>query len=159
MTIFAGGFAVFGKEGRSVEVDHVAMLADDECGGHGEARPDHVADHDAEALAFCLVGNEERLGEASALVELDVDDVEAANKSGNVVETKGAFVRGDRDWTAVALEIGFPAALQRLFEKRHPVRAKSVDERVEILEREALLCIDSEPDVGPGGADRRYALD
>src|SRR3712207_7817025 len=36
---------VLRQEGGAVEIDDVAMLADDEGRRHGEARSDHVADH------------------------------------------------------------------------------------------------------------------
>ena len=48
-------------------------------GAMARLRADHVADHHAQSEASRLVGDQQRLGEAAALVELDVDDVEAAD--------------------------------------------------------------------------------
>ena len=53
------GVAVLGEEGRPVEIDDIAMLADDECRGHREAGADHVADHHAEAEPPRLFGDQQ----------------------------------------------------------------------------------------------------
>src|SRR4051812_41793508 len=78
LAIFAGRAAVLAEERGAVEVDDVAMLPDDEGRRHREAGADHVADHHPEAVAARFLGNQQRLGEPAALVELDVDHVEAA---------------------------------------------------------------------------------
>ncbi len=57
------------------------------------------------------------LGQAAALIELDVDDVEPANELRHVVETQGAFVGRDRDRAAIAIEVGLATARQRLLEQ------------------------------------------
>ena len=144
------GIRSSGEEGRAVEVDDVAQLAEDEGRRHGEAGADHVADHHAEPEPARLRGHQQRLGEAAALVELDVDDVEAADQPGTSASAEHAFVGGDRDRACEAVEIGFAPARQRLLEQRDALRdhaprpARSSSSRVE-----ALVGIDAEPDVGP----------
>ena len=44
-----------------------------------------------------LGGHQQAFGEAAAFVELDVDDIEAADRAGNIVQRQHAFVAGDRD--------------------------------------------------------------
>src|SRR4051794_14622340 len=153
VTIFARGRAVLAQERGAVEVDDVAMLPDDEGRSHCEAGADHIADHDAKAVAARFLGNQQRLGETAALVELDVDHVEAANETGHVVETERAFIGSDRNRRTVAFEVGFPAAGERLLEQGHTVGGERFDERVELIARIALVGIDSEPYAGPRGAN------
>src|SRR5262249_27581536 len=115
--------SVLSEERRPVEVDDVTMLADDECGRHGEAGPHHVADHYAEAEAPCLLGDQQRFGEAAALVELDVEDIEAADQTLDIIEAERAFVGGDGDRAAIAFQIRLVSTPKRLLEKRYAVRA------------------------------------
>ena len=104
--IFAGRRPVFAKKGWAVEVDDVTSLAKNEGGRHRQARAHHVADHYAKAVPARFVGDQQSFGEASTLVELDVDDVEAAKQARHVVEAERALVGCDRDRAAVAVEIG-----------------------------------------------------
>src|SRR3546814_897090 len=70
------GRAVGGEEDRAVEVDHVAELPEHERRRRGQARAAHVADHHPLAKLARAPGHQQAFGEAAALVELDVDDVE-----------------------------------------------------------------------------------
>ena len=109
----ARGLAILGEEDRSVEIDDIAMLPDDECRRHGETGADHVADHHAEAEPPRLVAPS-----ASASVRpphlssLMLMTSKRPTSPGNVVEPESAFVGSDRDWAAIAVEIGFGAARQ-----------------------------------------------
>src|SRR4051794_24816551 len=71
VAIFDAGLAVLAKKGRTVEVDDVALLADDERRCHREAGADHVADHHAETVAARFLSDQQRFGQPAALVELD----------------------------------------------------------------------------------------
>src|SRR3954463_3996660 len=92
VAIFARGCAVLAQERGPVEVDDVAMLADDEGRSHCEAGADHISDHDTKAVAGAFPGNQQRLVEPAALVELDVDHVEPSNETGHVVEAERTFI-------------------------------------------------------------------
>ncbi len=64
-----------------------------------------------------LGGHRKALGEAAALVELDVDDVEAANERLDVGEAQDAFVGGDRDRAAESVELRFAPAREWLLDE------------------------------------------
>src|SRR4029078_11868974 len=74
------------KEGCAIEVEDVATLAKDERGSHRKAGSDHVADHDAKAEAARLLCHQQAFGKSAALIELDVDDVEAAYRGRQIVQ-------------------------------------------------------------------------
>src|SRR3546814_11442970 len=67
---------VLPEEDRAVEVDYVAELPEHERRRRGQARAAHVADHHPLAELARAPGHQQAFGEAAALVELDVDDVE-----------------------------------------------------------------------------------
>src|SRR3546814_17852882 len=55
----------------------------------------HIADHDVEPQLAGLARDRQPLGQPAALVELDVDDIEAADKRGRVGERQCAFVSSE----------------------------------------------------------------
>ena len=57
----------------SIEIDVPAALRDEKCGRHRERAAAHVSDHQPESVARRLGAQRECLGQATALVELDVD--------------------------------------------------------------------------------------
>src|SRR5437764_9559331 len=122
VAIFARGCAIHAQEGWPVEVDDVAMLPNDECGSHGQAGADHVADHHPKPVPARLFGNQQRLSEPATLVELYVDHVEAADKPRNIVEPERAFIGSDRDRAAVPVEVGVLATREGLLEQCHALR-------------------------------------
>ena len=94
-------------------------------------------------------GHEQRFGKAAAFVELDVHDLEAADEAGHVCQSEDAFIGGDRDWALEALQIRFASASQRLLDQRDILARHGLSERGQDLNVEALIGIDTEPDVGP----------
>src|SRR5215469_3236613 len=58
---------------RAIEIDVPALLRDEKCRCHGERAAAHVSDHELQTVPRCLVAQCETLGQATALVELDVD--------------------------------------------------------------------------------------
>src|SRR6185312_3297861 len=60
----------------SVEVDDIAQLPEHEAGRHREDRSAHVADHDLLPEPSRGARHCDGLGQAAALVELDIDDIE-----------------------------------------------------------------------------------
>src|SRR3546814_1207081 len=80
----------------------------------------HIADHDVEPQLAGLARDRQPLGQPAALVELDVDDIEAADKRGRVGERQCAFVGDEGQGPLQSVEVGLCPARQRLFELRHP---------------------------------------
>ncbi len=101
-----------------------------------------------------LGGHQQPFGKAAALVELDIDDIEAADRAGHIVQCQQAFVTGDRHGRLIAIEIGFAPAGERLLEQRNLLLLKGRDQFVELIDDKALVAVDAEPNVGPRGADR-----
>src|SRR5687768_3326812 len=71
--------AVLRKKNRSIQIDVIAQLRNDECRRHREAGADHVADHHLQAETTRLLHHRERLGQAATLVELDIHDLKATD--------------------------------------------------------------------------------
>src|SRR3546814_7286993 len=78
----------------------------------------HIADHDVEPQLAGLARDRQPLGQPAALVELDVDDIEAADKRGRVGERQCAFVGDEGQGPLQSVEVGLCPARQRLFELR-----------------------------------------
>ena len=88
--IFDAGHAIAREEGRAVEVDDVAELANEEGRRHRQAGAHHVADHHIEPERFRLPRDREPFGQPAAFIELDIDDVEASDERGGVGERRRA---------------------------------------------------------------------
>src|SRR5258708_24948492 len=91
------GSSILREEYRSVEIDDIAKLPEHEPRSHGQTGTDHIADHDLQPQTARFVRHRQTLGQTAALVELDVDHVEAAHETRQVGEAERAFIRGDRD--------------------------------------------------------------
>ena len=126
-----------------------------------QAGADHRPDHHAEAKPARLGRHRQPLGQAAALVELDVDDVEAARRPGKSASDKQAFVAGDRDRGEQPVELGLAPARQRLLEQRHASRARARRSAVRVgRARKPWLPSTPSQTSGPRGADgARPALD
>src|SRR3546814_2841559 len=68
-----------------------------------------------------LARDRQSLGQAAALVELDIDDVETPDERGRVGERQRAFVGDEGQGPLQPIEIGLGPAPQRLFELRDPL--------------------------------------
>src|SRR3546814_2152279 len=101
---------VLPEEDRAVEVDHVAELPEHERRRRGRARAAHVADHHPLAELARAPGHQQAFGEAAALVELDVDDVEVVVARLKLGEIEDAFVGGERQHPLDAVEFVLAAA-------------------------------------------------
>src|SRR3546814_7760841 len=66
----------------------------------------HIADHDVEPQLAGLARDRQPLGQPAALVELDVDDIEAADKRGRVGERQCAFVGDEGQGPLQSVEVG-----------------------------------------------------
>ena len=98
----------------------------------------------------------QRLGQAAALVELDVDDVEIALRAPRARRGRGCFRRRQPECRASNLPVSASSPrFERLLDQRHRKFARRFGKLVEILGHEALVGVDSEPGVGPGFADDR----
>src|SRR3546814_533711 len=104
--IFDAGHAVAREEGRTVEVDDVAELANEEGRRHREAGAHHVADHYVEPERLCLPRDREPFGQPAAFIELDIDDVEASDERGGVDARQRAFIVDDGQRPFESVEIG-----------------------------------------------------
>src|SRR5688572_29680535 len=62
---------------RTVEVDEIAQLTENETRRHCQRSPAHATDHETEAALVRRRSNFEAARQPAALVELEIDDVEA----------------------------------------------------------------------------------
>ena len=110
---------VLGEEGRAVEVDDVAALAEDESRRHRQAGADHVADHDAQARAArasaAINSPSVRPPHLSSLI-LTTSKRPTAPATSSSVSRLSSPAIGTGD--LIALEFGLAAARQRLLEQR-----------------------------------------
>ncbi len=81
----------------------------------------------------------ETFGQAPALVQFNVDNVEAAYQAGNVIEAQHAFVGRDRYRRLETVEIRFAAALERLFQQLHVCRDQHRQQRFELVDGVTLV--------------------
>ena len=104
------GQRIVGKAIGTVKVDEIAQLPKDEPRRHGESGAAHVPDHhllpehSRSALHF------QGLGQAAALVELDVDDVIPTRTLAKLGEVEDAFVRSNRDSRLPIFQFGLFSA-------------------------------------------------
>src|SRR3546814_6681788 len=78
-----------------------------------------------------LARDRQSLGQAAALVELDIDDVETPDERGRVGERQRAFVGDEGQGPLQPIEIGLGPAPQRLFELRDPLFDEQRQKRLE----------------------------
>ena len=80
MLVADRGRAIESLQQRAIEIDVATSLRDEKCRCHGERAAAHVSDHELQTVPRCLVAQGERLGQATALVELDVDVLVATDE-------------------------------------------------------------------------------
>ncbi len=97
-------------------------------------------------------------GETAALVELDVDDVEAADQRFDVRQRLDTFVGSDRDRAAESVEVGLAPARERLLDQLDPAGHEIRHQCRKARRREALVGIDAHPGVWPRLAHGAHAL-
>ena len=89
------GLTVAGQQQRTVEIDPMGLLCHDQRGRHGKRGRNHTAGHDLEIEFAGVCGQGERFGQSTGLVELNVDGVITAGKTGQVGARMQAFVGTD----------------------------------------------------------------
>ncbi len=105
-----------GEKDRAIEIHHVALLAEDKSRRHRQAGADHVADHHLHPKGAGAFADEQAFSEAAALIELDVDDIEAPGQGVDFIQTLHTFVGGDRDHVIDAVEIRLMTSRARLLQ-------------------------------------------
>ena len=145
-----------GEQQRAVEVDEVAQ------GGHLRRRRDagraldHAAEHDPQAERAGGVHHAQRLAQAAALGELDVDAVGVAGDRGDVGQRVASLVDDDRDAAADPAEAGERVEVlgrERLLDELDVEPLEQRQELARGLERPALVGVDPEGQVARA-ADR-----
>ena len=81
---------------RSVEINVAARLCHQERRRHCQRRSAHVSDHEPKSEPGCLSAHAQRLGQATALVQFDVDVLVTAHKFGQRMTVGARFVRRER---------------------------------------------------------------
>src|SRR5215470_1032472 len=76
--------AIAFQEDRSVEIDDLAELPDEERRRHRERGTDHVAYHGIDANLLRRAGHGESLGQATAFVELDIEYAESPYQTADI---------------------------------------------------------------------------
>lgn len=90
------GLAISRQQQRTIQIDKLRALRNQQRRRHRQRRAEHAADHDLEIQAPGFFFKFQRLGEAASLVEFDVHRIIETHESAQAGAVVHAFIRADR---------------------------------------------------------------